>query len=402
MRIRFTPVLLALALVAAACGGGTGESTTTTGATTTTTTTTIPATTTTTEPTTTTTTQPASLVVAEEGDVGEVVAQIEWLTGCGGFGDEAVDGIFDAALTTAVMDAQTSLGFEPTGAATEDFFISLTQLCFLDRELRPGSDPIRVFGFTALDDPEVFSITLFTDSVMTVNVVAGPGALVTVFGPDGAPLVPAEDGTITAAANGLHRIEVSTAGDPVFFIIDVELEFSGEAGDWIITTDGIAHRDTEFVIGTAAGPMIDDIYDILGHQPRSQYDEFDTGWDQPGQEGFRGVFIEGLAFLFLGPNAENPGRPETFWRVRYVGESFDENGHPRPYGWVQTLSGITVGDTLEDLIDTYGSQVSPGSNSEEHYYRFGAADGSEVCFYFGENEPDDNDEVLEISTECRA
>jgi hypothetical protein len=181
----------------------------------------------------------------------------------------------------------------------------------------------------------------------------------------------------------------------------VKLEFSGETGDWIITTDGIAYRDTEFVIGTAAGPMIDEIFDILGHQPRSQFNEFDTGWDQPGQEGFRGVFIEGLAFLFLGPNAENPGRPETFWRVRYVGESFDENGHPRPYGWVQTLSGITVGDTLEDLIDTYGSQVNAGSNSEEHYYRFGAADGSEVCFYFGEDEPDDNDEILEISTECR-
>ena len=54
----------------------------------------------------------------------------------------------------------------------------------------------------------------------------------------------------------------------------------------------------------------------------------------------------------------------------------------------------------EALIDTYGTQVSAGTNSEEHYYRFGAADGSEVCFYFGEDAPDDNDEIVEISTEC--
>jgi hypothetical protein len=68
---------------------------------------------------------------------------------------------------------------------------------------------------------------------------------------------------------------------------------------------------------------------------------------------------------------------------------------------VQTLSGITVGDTLETRIDTYGTQVSAGSNSEEHYYRYGAADGSEVCVYFGEDEPEDDSEIVEINTECR-
>jgi hypothetical protein len=45
--------------------------------------------------------------------------------------------------------------------------------------------------------------------------------------------------------------------------------------------------------------------------------------------------------------------------------------------------------------------VRAGSNSEEHYYRYGAADGSEVCFYFGEAEPEDDSPILEISTECR-
>jgi len=401
MKTRIAPVALALALVTVACGGGTGTTTSSTAAPTTSTSTTIETTTTTTEPPTTTTTQPASPVLAEEGDVGEVVAQLQWLVACGGFGGDGVTGIFDGATATPVMAAQSSLGFEPNAIVTEDFFIALTQLCFLDRDLEIGSDPIRVFGFTALDEPEVYTVNALPGSLMKVTVITGAGALVTVSGPSGAILIPGEDGTITIEEEGTHRIEVSTAGDPEFFTIDVEFEFSGEAGDWIITTDGIAYRDTEFEKGDPADAMIEDIFDILGHGPRSQYGEFDTGWDDPGQEGFRGVLIEGLAFLFIGPNAENPGRPKTFWRVRYLGDSYDANGLPRPYGWVQTLSGITVGDTLEDLIDTYGSSVSHGSNSEEHYYRYGAADGSEVCFYFGASAPDDNDQIVEISTECR-
>jgi peptidoglycan hydrolase-like protein with peptidoglycan-binding domain len=401
MKTRTIPVALALALIAAGCGGGTGSTTSSTAAPTTSSSTVVATTTTTTEPATTTTTQPASPTLAEEGDVGEVVAQLQWLVGCGGFGGDGVTGMFDAGTAEAVMAAQTSLGFEPDAIVSEDFFIALTQLCFLDRPLEAGSDPIRVFGFTALEEPEVFSLQGVPGSLMKVTVVTGPGALVTVFGPSAQILIPSEDGTITFDEEGTHRIEISTAGDPEFFTIDVEFEFSGEAGDWIITTDGIAYRDTEFLKGTPADEMIEDIFDILGHGPRSGYGEFDTGWDDPGQEGFRGVFIEGLAFLFIGPNAENPGRPKTFWRVRYVGESYDANGLPRPYGWVQTLSGITVGDTLEKLIDTYGSNVSHGSNSEEHYYRYGAADGSEVCFYFGASNPEDDDVIVEISTECR-
>ena len=123
--------------------------------------------------------------------------------------------------------------------------------------------------------------------------------------------------------------------------------------------------------------------------------------ERPGQLGVRGIFIEGIAFLFLGPNAGYPGRPETFERVRYVGPSFDANGGPRPAGWLQTLSGISVGNTLAELRTTYGGGVQPGSNANEHYYRYGAEDGSEVCFYFGDDAPTDSDKITEISTECR-
>jgi peptidoglycan hydrolase-like protein with peptidoglycan-binding domain len=398
-----TPALVALALVAAACGGNTADTTTTTEATTTTVST-LPATTTSTGPTTTTTTMPPSPVLATEGDDNEIVAAFQFLLNCGGYGDLTVDGEFGAGTTTAMQDAQEALGFDPTGDPTEDFFIALNQLCPQTRSVEFGEDATvaRVFGHTSALDPENFSIPLIFGSTLSVTVVSGVGAIATVWDAMGTPLE-SEDGiNFLIEETGDYRIEVSTAEDPTLFTIEVEVTSIAEAGQWIITTDGIAYEDTEFLLGTSAGPMITKIFEFLGHGVRSGFGEFDTGWNAAGQEGFRGVFIEGIAFLFIGPNAENPGRPETFARVRYVGPSFDAEGNPRPAGYVQTLSGITVGHTLEDLIDTYGTSVRSGSNSDEHYYRYGAADGSEVCFYFGEDAPDDDDKILEISTECRS
>ena len=393
-------MVVTLALVAASCGGGTGE-TTTTAATTTTTPSTVPQTTTTTEGTTTTT-LPPSPVVATEGDENDVVAAIQFLLGCGGYGDLTVDGEFGPATTTAVESAQTALGFEVTGEPTEGLFALLSRTCNEDRVIEPSDDPVTVVGHTAAGEPEEFTVSLLFGSTLTVRVVSGEGVSVIVRDAAGMPLESADGTAFAIAVSGDHTIEVSTAGDPTLFTLEVGLASIAEAGAWIITTDGIAYGDTQFVLGTAAAPMIDKIFEFLGHGVRTEFDEFDTGWEAPGQEGFRGIFIEGIAFLFYGPNDDDPDRPETFARVRYVGPSFDANGDPRPAGYVQTLSGITVGHTLADLQDTYGSQVRAGSNSEEHYYRYGAADGSEVCFYFGEDAPTDSSQIVEISTECRS
>jgi peptidoglycan hydrolase-like protein with peptidoglycan-binding domain len=360
----------------------------------------VPQTTTTTEGTTTTT-LPPSPVVATEGDENDVVAAIQFLLGCGGYGDLTVDGEFGPATTTAVESAQTALGFEVTGEPTEDLFALLSRTCNEDRVIEPGDDPVTVVGHTAAGEPEEFTVSLLFGSTLTVRVVSGEGVSVIVRDAAGMPLESADGTAFAIAVSGDHTIEVSTAGDPTLFTLEVGLASIAEAGDWIITTDGIAYGDTQFVLGTAAAPMIDKIFEFLGHGVRTEFDEFDTGWEAPGQEGFRGIFIEGIAFLFYGPNDDDPDRPETFARVRYVGPSFDANGDPRPAGYVQTLSGITVGHTLADLQDTYGSQVRAGSNSEEHYYRYGAADGSEVCFYFGEDAPTDSSQIVEISTECR-
>jgi len=391
-------LMVALALVGASCGDDTAATTTTES--TTTTSTTVPAPTTTTEGTTTTT-LPASPVLATEGDRNETVLAVQFLLECTNYASLTVDGNFGPATTTAVEAAQTGLGFPVTGEPTEDLFAALNAICHAKRPIEAAEEAIRVVGNTAVRVADEFEISLLFGSTLTVSVVSGEDLIVTVWDAGGTPLE-AEDGiTFTILESGDYTIEVNTTGEPTMFTIEVGLATIGEAGDWIITTDGIAYQDTEFVLGTAAEPMIEKIFEFLGHGVRGDFDEFDTGWDDPGQEGFRGILIEGIAFLFSGPNDDNPDRAETFVRVRYVGPSFDAEGNPRPAGYVQTLSGITVGHTLEDLKETYGTGVSPGSNSEEHYYRYGSADGGEVCFYFGENEPTDSARILEISTECR-
>ena len=69
-----------------------------------------------------------------------------------------------------------------------------------------------------------------------------------------------------------------------------------------------------------ADTVLDFVFDTLGHGPRGSYDEFDTGWyviTDPQSLGLRGVFIEGLAFLFFGPHPEDTDRPETLARIRF-------------------------------------------------------------------------------------
>jgi hypothetical protein len=215
-------------------------------------------------------------------------------------------------------------------------------------------------------------------------------------------LVTSEDGSaFPIGASADYTIEVAPVGAAAMFTLEVAVNRGAGAGDWIITTDGIAYKTTTFTLGTAAGPMIDKIFEILGHNVRGDFDEFDTGWNDPGQPGYRGLFIEGLAFLFTGPTPDNPGLAQTFARVRYVGPSYDKDGNPRPAGWVQTLSGITVGNTLAELKATYGNAVQPGSDTAGHYYRYGTTTGREVCFYFGNTTPTDTTRIVEISTMCR-
>ena len=399
-------VLALLAIAVPACGGGAIPTTTTT-------TTLAPSTTTTTEvvvtttapPTTTTTTLPSGPPIAEEGDRNEIVEAVQSLLNCNGFGDLEVDGAFGPATLAAVEAAQEALGREVTGAPDDEMLAALSRTCAETRRLE-GDGEVVVVGNAAPDDPEVFSIALLSYTTLAVTIGQGIGVGVTLTDADGAVVEPREGTTtwdiVTAQE---YLMQVSSTDGPMTFALAVAVtETEREKGDWILRTDGIAYKETFLPLGTDAETVIAKVFGWLGHGVRSGYGEFDTGWyaiTDPHDMGLRGIYIEGFAFLFHGPDPNNPGRPETFQRHRFEGPSADASGTPRPANYATTMEGITVGHTLADLKDAYGTRVRYGHNSEEHYYRF-ADSGGELCFYFDtDDEPTDFDLIVEIASECR-
>ena len=397
----------AVAVVAASCsGGGVSGTTTTTTSPDATTTSTSPAPTTTapsTTTTSTTTTVPSGPPIAVEGDHNETVEALQFLLNCNGLGDLEVDGAFGPATLAAVEAAQENLGRPVNGAPDEETFAELSHGCSEDRRL-DGEGPFTVVGNAAADDPERFPIALLSESTLTVTLTQGSGVAVTVTGADGSELSAQGPPPWSIETTQDYLIEVAAAAEPVTFTIVIEVT-TGErtTGDWILATDGVSYRGTRLALGDDAQAVIDQVFDFLGHGVRGAYDEFDTDWytiTDPAGMGLRGIFIEGFAFLFFGPDPSNPDRPETFVRHRFVGPTVDASGNPRPEDYATTAEGITVADTLADLQAVYGSRVTHGSNDEEHYYRFTDA-GGELCFYFGADEPTGYSPITEIASECR-
>lgn len=396
-----------LALILAACGGDAAPTTTTI------TTTTAPGTTTTTDilvtttapPTTSTTTLPSGPAIAEEGDHNEIVEAVQSLLNCNGFGDLEVDGAFGPATRAAVEAAQEDLGREVTGAPDDEMLATLSRTCAETRRLEGEAEAV-VVGNAAPEDPEMFSIALLSYTTLAVTISHGVGVTVTLTDADEAVVEPREGTTtwdiLTAQE---YLLEVTSPDGPMTFALEVTVtETAREKGDWTLRTDGISYKGTFLPLGTDADTFVTKIFGWLGHGVRSGYGEFDTDWyviTDPADMGLRGIFIEGFAFLFHGPDPNNPDRPETFERHRFEGPSADASGTPRPANYATTMEGITVGHTLADLKDAYGTRVRSGHNSEEYYYRF-ADSGGELCFYFDtEDEPTDFDPIVEIASECR-
>lgn len=402
-------LVLALALVVAACNGDDDDAAPTTSSSTTLaddSSTTSSSVVVTTSTTTTTTTLPKGEILAVRDDTDDdKVASLQWLLNCNGYGDLTIDGAYGPATAEAVATAQTDLGRAVDGdRIDEDTFAELSRNCFETRRLEPDDETIVVEN-AAPGDPAEFSIALEKDDRLTVTLLSGAGATAALRTDSGIVVPPNDDGTWTIEATADHVIEVSSDLDPVTFSISITVEEGVVAlGQWILRTDGITYDDTDLDIGDDADTVIDHIFDFLGHGVRDAYEEFDTGWyeiEDPQSLGLRGILIENLAFLFFGPHSGEPDRPETLDRIRYEGPSEDAEGNPRPDDYVTTAEGITVGDTLADLQSAYGSNVDAGSNSEEHYYRY-TDSGGELCFYFGSDEPDESDQIIEIATECRS
>jgi len=406
---RSTPLITALAVVAAGCSGSAAPTSTTT---TTVTSTTAPpvtsaTTSTTTVETTTTTTEPEfpgleNRTLATQGDTNEAVEAIQFLLNCNNIDDLVVDGAFGPATRSAVVAAQTSLDQTSNGIVDDELLRALSRTCQERRRLTGGGE-LTVVGNTAPDDPETYAVALLGGSTVGVTVADGIGITLALTGEDGSE-VPPVDGSLWEVESSQDYLLTVVSGEvPVTFTLTVTLTAGADGGGWILATNGITYGDTKLSLGGEAEAIVDDIFDFLGHGVRGSYAEFDTGWyavTDPGDMGLRGVLIEGLAFLFYGPDPNNPGRPKTLARIRFEGPSDDASGEPRPANYVTTAEGVTVGHSLAHLKSAYGDRVKPGSNSSEHYYRFSNS-GGELCFYFGGSAPTDGSMIIEIATQCR-
>lgn len=394
-----------LAVVLASCGGsGAPAETTTTAPAATTSSTEATTTSLSTTTSTSTTTPPSGPPLAVEGDRNEIVEAFQFLLNCNDFGDLTVDGVFGPATLAAVEAAQESLGREVNGAPDEETMAELSRSCSESRRLE-GEGVVTVVGNAAPEDPETLSAALLSDSTLTITVTQGSAVVVTVTGADGSEAALQDPSTWVIETTQDYLIQVASPSMPTTFTLTVEVTTGvRETGDWILATDGVTYRGTELALGSDAQTVIDQVFDFLGHGVRGAYDEFDTDWytiTDPSDMGLRGIFIEGFAFLFFGPDPNNPDRPETFVRHRFVGPTVDAAGNPRPDNYATTAEGITVGDTLADLRAAYGSRVTSGSNSEESYYRL-TDSGGELCFYFDTpDEPTDYSPISEIASECR-
>jgi peptidoglycan hydrolase-like protein with peptidoglycan-binding domain len=388
-----------LTLVVAACSpGGTAEVTVTTVAPESTTTTTlVPATTTTTLP-------PGGPPLIRDGDNNQTVAAFQWLLTCTGYGNLTADGNYGSATGEAIRTAQTALGKEANGEPDEEVLAALSRACSQSREIEDAEEPLTIIGNAAVGDPEVFTIELTFAQTLTVT-VDPPELDVSLRGSDGVPVVPDETtGAFSPGTSGTFELLVNSFTDPTTFTMQVAVTDSAAEAAWIINTRSITYDGNRIELGDGAEDVLEQVFEYLGHGVRGQYDEFDTGWytiTDPVDNGIRGVFVGGLAFLFFGPHPADPDAPEILVRIRYEGSLPDAEGDERPPGYVATPLGITVGNTLADLKVAYGSSVNAGSNASEHYYRYTEA-GGELCFYFGDSTPTDSSEILEIATECRS
>jgi hypothetical protein len=330
------------------------------------------------------------------------VEAAQYLINCTSNDELTVDGSFGPATKAAVRASQTSLGQGSDGVIDDELLEGLSRACAKQRRLSGGGE-LKVVGNAGPADPEVFTVALLGGSTIGVSITDGIGVVLALTDAAGTEISQQLDGTWAVEASGDYLLTVTSDEVPATFMLDVMLAAGAGGGGWILSTNGISYGDTKLSLGDDAQSVIDDVVDFLGHGVRGSYAEFDTGWyavTEPGDMGLRGLFIEGLAFLFWGPDPNNPDRAETLRRIRFEGPSDDGSGEPRPANYVTTAEGVTVGHNLAHLKAAYGDRVKPGSNSSEHYYRYSDS-GGELCFYFGGSSPTDSSVIQEIATQCR-
>lgn len=203
-----------MTLAAAACTGGTAIDTTTTAAPTT------AATTTTTQPITTTTTEPLiqnGPAIVGDGDRNEIVAAVQSLLNCNGYGELTVDGVYGPNTQSAIESLQRDLGRVVTGGIDDGAFAELARNCDETRRVAlDDATQAAVVGNTAAPDPDGYFVRVDEGQTLTVTVSSVTGeARVAVRGVDGTSFgqPPSVAVATEAPSTQDYLVEVTTDGE---------------------------------------------------------------------------------------------------------------------------------------------------------------------------------------------
>lgn len=221
---------MAWALVAVACTGSTATTTTTTPPTTGASTTTAPAPTTTTEPLI-----PNGPALVGEGDSNELVAAVQFLLNCNGYGAGAVDGVYGPNTRSAIESVQRDMGREVTGGIDDETFAELARSC--DETRRVVLDDLMtqvvVAGNTSAPDPDGYLVRVDEGATLTVTVSsADGGARAAARGVDGSSLgrPPAAVWAAEAPSTQDYLVEITTDGEATRYEATISVVDLGDRG----------------------------------------------------------------------------------------------------------------------------------------------------------------------------
>jgi peptidoglycan hydrolase-like protein with peptidoglycan-binding domain len=359
-RHRIVTAAVALALVAAACSGAAAPTTTES-----TTTTEVATTTTLGDRITLTPNGNAFIVQGQRGAWVEALQFYLVCTGHGeptpGLGSVTVDGSYGPITADAVAYYQAELRRVPSGDPDEATFASLARDCSDERTLTfPVGEVItEIAGNATSGDDEVFQFESGDGQVLTLTPVDGT-VTVTVFDASGTEV---DASTTTGDASefelpgaATYSIHVS-APVPTSFLIQAQIRspnvVASDFGPMVLAADGLGVASFgDDPVNTVAVISL-----LLGTA------QVDTGW-QEGVPGCTGKNRHLSWLIQADPNGtdypavlivdltDTGGQP---YFSQYAYRSYDLAALDPIAEGLTTKDGISIGSSLTDFIDAYGS-----------------------------------------------
>ena len=363
-------LVIAFALVATACGGGDDEATDPSVTTTATavTTTTLTATTTTTDDTPVA----SRAALLESGDEGPRVRALQYLLGCGGWGEVVVDGIYGPQTAAAVSAFQDYAGREATGAADEALIRDSTGTVLGDSCLPipvdlAGSARVTV-GYFAGGGMETIGHSVDVTEGQTLTVAVAGDVAVSVVDDVGADLAATGDAYAVASTGQVVVLVDGPADAVVPYAVTIRLASAGEAAPASVVDlreDGLVLQgdggETVVEFGDDPEAVLDAVLGAVGLDDP----EFDTGWQpaggideeilcRAGATEVRWVGIWTFDLIFWDAVTSFAPGGGRHWTAYSFNTDVGVADRPPNVPEVATAQGVVLGDGEEELVAAGG------------------------------------------------